>query len=133
VAYWAEGCKSKPWRPSESMVFTNSDPGMIKLFLAWLDVICVDRTQVHFRVSIHESADLAAAESFWADVVESSPGAFRRATIKRHTPKTVRHNTGDLYHGCLVVRVLGCAALYRRMEGIWWAVAASARHSRFIA
>ena len=127
VAYWAEGAKSKPWRPTESMIFTNSDPDMIKLFLAWLDRIGVERTQVHFRVAIHESADVAAAESFWADVVECSASSFRRATIKRHTPKTVRHNTGESYRGCLVVRVLGCASLYRRMEGIWWAVAASVR------
>lgn len=127
VAYWAEGTKSKPWRPSESVIFTNSDPGMIKLFLAWLDLVGVDRTQVHFRVAIHESADLAAAESFWADVVQTPATSFRRATIKRHTPKTGRLNTGDSYHGCLVVRVLRCASLYRRIEGIWWAVSSSAQ------
>ena len=28
---------------------------------------------------------------------------FDRPTIKRHQPKTVRHNTGDDYHGCLRV------------------------------
>ena len=127
VAYWAEGSKAKPWRPTESMIFTNSDPDMIKLFLSWLDLVGVERAQVHFRVAIHESAVVAAAESFWADAVDRSVGSFRRATIKKHTPKTVRLNTGDGYHGCLVVRVLGCASLYRRMEGIWWAVAASSR------
>ena len=127
VAYWAEGAKAKPWRPSESMAFINSDPNMIKLFVVWLDLLGVGRERLRLRVSIHESADVPAAESFWADVVGVPVDTFCRATIKRHTPKTVRRNTGDSYHGCLVVRVLGCASLYRQTEGIWWAVVASAR------
>ena len=36
VACWAEGTKSKPWRRTERVIFTNSDVDMIKLFLAFL-------------------------------------------------------------------------------------------------
>jgi len=72
VAYWAEGTKAKPWRPSERVTFVNSDPGMIML--------------------------------------------------KRHTASTNRKNVGAGYHGCLSVSVLKSAALYRRIEGTWWAV-----------
>lgn len=32
--YWAEGAKSKPYRRDETVVFINSDPGMIQVFLA---------------------------------------------------------------------------------------------------
>ena len=127
VAYWAEGGKSKPHRPSESMTFINSDPNMIRLFLAWLELLGVEPDRLRFRVSIHESADTRAAELFWADVVGASPTEFSRVTLKRHNPTTVRHNTGQSYHGCLVIRVLKSASLYRRMEGAWWAVAARAR------
>jgi hypothetical protein len=74
-----------------------------------------------------------AAEAFWADVAGVPVHMFSRATIKKHRPRTVRKNTGDTYHGCLIVRVLGSASLYRKTEGIWWAVAESARRSRFIA
>ena len=133
VAYWAEGAKSKPWRPSESMGFINSDPDMIRLFLAWLDLQGIGRERLRLRVSIHESADVPAAEAFWADVAGVPVDMFSRATIKRHRLKTVRKNTGDSYHGCLIVRVLGSASLYRKTEGIWWAVARSERRSRFIA
>ena len=126
VAYWAEGGKSKPHRPSESMAFINSDPNMIRLFLAWLELLGVEPGGLRFRVSIHESADVRAAELFWADVVGTST-KFSRATLKRHNPTTVRHNTGETYHGCLVIRVLKSASLYRRMEGTWWGVAARAR------
>jgi hypothetical protein len=34
VAYWAEGAKNKPWRTGEQVKFVNSDPDLIRLFLA---------------------------------------------------------------------------------------------------
>ena len=133
VAYWAEGAKSKPRRLSESIGFINSDPDMIRLFVAWLDLLGVERERLRLRVSIHESADVPAAEAFWADVAGVPVDVFSRATLKRHQPKTVRKNTGDSYHGCLIIRVLGSASLYRKTEGIWWAVAGSALRRRLTA
>ncbi len=37
IAYWCEGGKSKPHRPSEQMAFINSDPQLIRFFLRFLD------------------------------------------------------------------------------------------------
>ncbi|MFI6849749.1 hypothetical protein [Kitasatospora sp. NPDC050467] len=36
-------------------------------------------------------------------------------------------NTGEGYHGCLVVSVLGGADLYRRIEGWWKGIADTQR------
>jgi hypothetical protein len=44
---------------------------------------------------------------------------FRKPTLKRHNPKTVRKKVGEDYHGCLVVDVLRSAELYQRIAG--WA------------
>lgn len=123
VAYWAEGTKAKPWRPEEHVSFTNSDPDMIRLFLRFLALLEIGPERLRFRVSIHETADAEEATSWWADVVGIAAGEFQRATLKRNVPATNRKNVGSDYHGCLVVRVLNGAALYRRIEGIWWAVA----------
>jgi hypothetical protein len=120
VAYWAEGCKSKPWRPGEEVDFINSDPDLIRLFIRWLSLIGVDDDRLQFRISIHESADVQAAHRFWASVVGVAPEAFEKATIKRHNPKTVRKNVGEHYHGCLTVRVRRSTDLYRQIAG-WWA------------
>jgi hypothetical protein len=46
---------------------------------------------------------------------------FRRPTLKRHNPKTIRKNTGDEYHGCLRIDVRQSSSLYRRIEG--WSAA----------
>ena len=79
----------------------------------------VERDRLTYRVHIHETADVAAAEQFWADVVGVHVGVFRKPTIKRHNPKTLRKNVGEDYHGCLAVSVLRSSELYQKIAG--WA------------
>ncbi|MBD0840822.1 hypothetical protein [Streptomyces sp. TRM68416] len=120
--YWAEGGKDKPYDRRESVAFVNSDPGMIEVFLAWLDLLEVERDRLRFAVMIHENADVAAAEQYWADLVGTDRSAFNKTTLKKHNPKTVRKNTGETYRGCLVIKVLNGADLYRRIEGSWYGI-----------
>ncbi|WP_030668206.1 terminase gpP N-terminus-related DNA-binding protein [Streptomyces cellulosae] len=124
--YWAEGQKSKPYQRREAVNFVNSDPAVIQVFLAWLDMLGVARDRLGFRVMIHESADVAGAEQHWADLVGIDVSSLQRTTLKKHNPKTVRKNTGDSYRGCLVVRVRQGAELYCRIEGCWSGIAAGA-------
>lgn len=123
--YWAEGSKDKPYARRENVTFVNSDPGMIKVFLAWLDLLDVERHRLRFSVMIHESADVTAAELFWADLVGPEQ-TFNKTTLKRHNPRTVRKNVGPDYRGCLVVKVLQGTDLYRRIEGAWYGIVLSA-------
>ncbi|MFE9901817.1 hypothetical protein [Streptomyces achromogenes] len=125
--YWAEGAKDKPYSRRELVLFVNSDPGMISVFLAWLDLLGVERDRRRFRVMIHESADVAAAERYWAELVGVDAGSFSRSTLKKHNPKTVRKNSGEAYKGCLVVSVLQSADLYRRIEGTWYGIVGAVR------
>ncbi|MFF9583270.1 hypothetical protein [Streptomyces achromogenes] len=120
--YWAEGTKDKPYDRRENVTFVNSDPGMIKVFLAWLDLLQVERERLRFTVMIHENADVEGAERYWADLVGADASAFRKTTLKTHNPKTVRKNTKDAYRGCLVIKVLKGADLYRRIEGTWYGI-----------
>ncbi|MEU2540364.1 hypothetical protein [Streptomyces iakyrus] len=124
--YWAEGSKSKPYDRRERAIFVNSDPGVIRVYLAWLDLLGVSRERLRFRVLIHESADVDAAHRHWADIAGVEASAFAKPTLKRHNPKTVRKNTGDDYHGCLVVTVARSAELYNRIEGWWSGIVAHA-------
>ncbi|MFC7793611.1 hypothetical protein [Streptomyces cinereoruber] len=125
--YWAEGAKDKTYRRREVLQFINSDPNVITLYLRWLDLLGVTPDRLRFRVSIHESADVAEAERFWAELAGVDASAFQRATLKRHNPKTVRKNTAEAYRGCLVVYVTGGSELYRRMEGAWYGIVEAAR------
>lgn len=124
--YWAEGSKSKPWRVSERVIFTNSDAEVITVFLAWLTLLGVPADRLRLAVSIHERADVAAAQAFWCGVTGLPDAAFRRPMLKRHNPRPGRKNLGVGYHGCLVASVLDGATLYRSIEGWWHGIARSA-------
>lgn len=129
--YLAEGSKAKPWRPRDrQVVLTNSDPNILLVFLAWLDLIGIPEDRRSYRLSVHESADVAATEAWWQRTLGLPPGQFRRATLKRHKPVTVRKNVGEQYRGCLVVRVLKPAAVYDAIEGWWQRLVSAAEMTR---
>ncbi|WP_243979669.1 hypothetical protein [Streptomyces sp. NEAU-YJ-81] len=125
--YWSEGSKSKPHNPTERATFINSDPDMVQLYLAWLSLLGVEPERLRYRVMIHESAQVADAERYWAEIIGVDVTILERTTLKKHNPKTVRKNVGEGYRGCLVVRVLKSADLYRRIEGWWYGIVVGAR------
>lgn len=126
VLYWAEGAKDKPWRRNGCVVFINSDAEVLETFLAWLDLLGVPEPDRRYRLMIHETTDVAEHERWWAERLGISRSSFGKATLKRHNPKTVRLNTGDGYHGCLIVRVLRSGWLYYSIEGWWSAIVSGA-------
>ena len=117
--YWAEGSKSKDYDVREHVVFVNSDATMVQVFMAWLSLVGISIAQCRFRVAIHETANIGAAESFWADLIGVPRDDLSRTTVKRHRPLTNRLNQGETYRGCLVISVLKSAPLYRAIDG-WW-------------
>ena len=124
IAYWCEGSKSKDYAPRDRVAFINSDPHLIAFFLQFLAVAGVSPDRLICRVHIHESADVAGAQEFWSYVSGLPAEQFRRPTLKRHNPRTVRKNTGEGYHGCLIMNVRRSTELYRQIQG--WAAAAMA-------
>jgi hypothetical protein len=122
IAYWCEGSKNKPYRRDDQVGFINSDPQLISFFLRFLASVGVESERLICRVYIHETADVASAQRFWQQVTRLPDDQFREPSLKHHNPKTVRKNTGETYHGCLVVKVRRGADLYRQIEG--WASAA---------
>src|SRR5207244_7001372 len=98
------------------------DPDMITVYLAWLRLLGVDVQQLRCHVMIHESADVAAAERYWADLIGIDVSALCKTALKKHNPKTTRRNVGHGYNGCVAIRVLQGADLYRRIEGWWYGI-----------
>ena len=121
VAYWCEGSKNKPGPWNERVIFTNSDPALIRFFLRFLAAAGTAHSDISFRICIHEDADLVMAQQFWLEITGASLDQFRTPTLKRHNPKTVRRNTGEGYHGCLRIDVRRSSRLYRKIEN--WAAA----------
>ncbi|MDG4791824.1 hypothetical protein O7626_39090 [Micromonospora sp. WMMD1102] len=87
------------------------------LFLRFLECCGVDRGVPTYRLSIHESVDAEVAAQWWQETLDLPAERFRRPTLKRHRPKTVRYNTGVDCHGCLIINVPRSRELYWRIEG----------------
>ncbi|BAU83811.1 hypothetical protein SLA_2894 [Streptomyces laurentii] len=124
--YWAEGSKDKPYARREDVLFVNSDPGMIRVYLAWLHLLGITPARIRYRVMIHATAGIAGAERYWAGLVGTDVDRLQKTTVKKHNPKTVRKNVGEDYRGCLVIRVTKGADLYRRIEGAWYGIVGAA-------
>ena len=129
IAYWCEGTKSKPYRMDQQVRFINSDPALIRLFLAFLDRAGVSRHRLRFCVHIHESADVEAATRYWAGVTGAALDQFVRPVIKHHTPRRPRPSGNADYHGCLRVSVIKSSTLYREISGWAHGVMTARRHS----
>lgn len=132
TAYWSEGSKSKPWRRSERLVFTNSDPGLVLVWVAFLRRHGVPDEDLRLHLSIHESADVAVATAHWSTTIGIPAQSFGAPWLKRAVPSTSRHNVGDGYVGCLVVRVVQSRQLYRYVDAMWTAVAQDAQRPRSV-
>ncbi len=116
--YWAEGSKQKPHNVSASVIFSNSDPRAIKIFLTWLQASClISLNDVTFEIYLHETADARKAQSFWAEQLNLSLRTFQTIRWKRHAIRSRRKNIGDAYHGLVRVRVHRSANLNRRIAG----------------
>ena len=124
TVYWCEGVKAKPWRPNRCQLhFINSDPALIQLFVRFVEQLGVPRADLHYRLSIHESADVDGAARSWAGVVGVPVETFQRPTLKKHNPSTVRLNIGDSYRGCLMIYVPKSRRLYWKVEGVMSGIA----------
>jgi transposase len=135
IAYWCEGSKSKPWARNDRLTFINSDPGLLSIFLRFLELGGHRAEDLNYRLSIHETADADAAAEWWAERLAIPIGRFQRPTMKKHRPQTRRANVGDDYHGCLIIQAPKSRLLYWRMEGVVRAVvreASSAFRDRWV-
>ncbi|MGH3679287.1 MAG: helix-turn-helix domain-containing protein [Natronosporangium sp.] len=116
--YWSEGAKAKPWRREYKVVLINSDLVLLAAFLDFLGSAGIDRSALKYRVSIHETADPQAAVSWWAASLGLPLDRFYASSIKRHTPRTNRRNTGSDYHGCLTIYLPRGREVYWLLEGV---------------
>lgn len=120
MLYWAEGSKEKDWGHSQGVQFINSDSKMIVVFIRWLlDILYISPENIIFRISIHENSvnKIDEVKSFWSTVTGFPLECFDRVQYKRHNPKTIRKNIGNMYNGCLCISVKKSTNLLRQITG----------------
>lgn len=95
ILFWCEGNKS-----TNLVKFTNSDPEMIKYYLALLrNGFKIDESKLRALVHLHEYHDENKQIDFWSKLTEIPKNQFYKSYIKSHTSKRTRIN----YPGCICV------------------------------
>ena len=118
--YWAEGSKEKEHQPGSNMIFNNSDPAMIKVFLKWLVEVCkVGPENITLEIYIHENSinHVKSVQNHWSEVTGFPVASLQRVYYKQNKIRTNRKNIGNLYYGSLRVKVNASSALLRRVAG----------------
>lgn len=118
--YWAEGAKEKTYRPSVRLDFANSDPEMIRFHINWLrKSLGVKDNDMQIVLHIHENrlSEIDDFKKYWLTATGLKSGNFVKSIVKRHIPKTKRHNIADTYHGLVAIRVRHSTMLNRRILG----------------
>ncbi len=120
MLYWAEGAKSKEYRPSQNISFSNSDPLMIKIFLLWLKkILVIPDNLIKFDIYIHETHKNKNGQTrrYWARVTGYSEAKFDKIYYKKNKINTKRKNVGEDYHGLIRVQVRRSTNLNRKISG----------------
>jgi hypothetical protein len=77
MLYWGEGTKS-----GNSVVFSNSDPQMIKLFLKFLRNICgVDNSRLRILLHLYHDQNEKQLKNFWSKITGISINQFSKSYI----------------------------------------------------
>lgn len=115
--YAGEGAKR-----DGSILFANSDPRMVLLFVRWLrHFFPIDESRLRMRLYLHEGLDLEAATLFWSRLTGIPEAQFTRPYRARLDP-TLRLN--KYRYGCPRV-TYACTATHRRTMALVTALLSS--------
>ncbi|EKD80470.1 MAG: hypothetical protein ACD_40C00082G0002 [uncultured bacterium] len=100
--YWAEGSKT-----GRRIIFVNSDPGMIFLFIRWMRE-CFDIQMVDFscRVQINESHAhrIGEIEEYWVSITGVPLSQFTKPNLI-HAVSKKHYDSPNSYYGVLAIKV----------------------------
>lgn len=100
--YWAEGGKTQ-----RKVVFINSNPEMILLWIEWITVcLNISKERLIFRIEINEICknNLKKIEKYWLNLIKISISQFRKPSLKHSKNKKIYKDNYN-YYGSLQITV----------------------------
>lgn len=122
--YWGEGTKSAGRNKTQRLVFTNSDPDMIRVFLRFVrEVLNVPEERIGGELYVHNHAHIQTAINHWVRVTKiPKPRIWVGHAISSGSASERPANR--LPHGTFAVRVPG-RTLFHKVKGMIDAIARS--------
>ncbi len=90
--YWAEGGKTR----RSTLVFTNTDPGMLKMYLKWLKLLKVPKEKLKIKLHVYKDMNVQKEISFWSREFGIDKTKFNKTWVKKSkmTGLTYKSNFG---------------------------------------
>lgn len=118
--YWTEGSKQNEHEPSKELIFTNSDPKMIRTYLLWLvKCLSIKNDDIKFEIYIHETYNKTSRElsEYWSKVTGFTSDKLSKIYFKKNKVNSYRKNKGEYYNGVLRVTVRKSTDINRKVMG----------------
>ena len=125
VVLYGEGSKEKNYSSGVSVIFSNSDPLMCRLFLRWLkEIVGIEEKRISFEIYIHDNFKdkVSAISEYWARETGFSISKFGKIYFKKSKTLTLRKNIAEGYHGLLRIRVRRSTDLNRKIKGWFYGI-----------
>ncbi len=97
--YWAEGMKVD----RKTVMLTNTDPAMLKLFIKWLGLFGIKKDKLKARLHIYSDMQVDKQIQFWADELDLPTSTFRNTYIKQSDSNKRRNYKGRFGFGTCAV------------------------------
>jgi hypothetical protein len=97
--YWGEGTKMQ----NSSVVLTNTNPAMLKVFIRWLELFNVKRTDLRIKLHLYSDMDVKKSTDFWSKELNIPATQFRKPYIKKTDLQSISYKSGFGKGTCCVM------------------------------
>ncbi len=92
--YWGEGGKTK----KSELVISNTDPGILKYFLLWLQGLDADISRVRVRLQLYSDMTEEKEIEYWSKELSLPRNVFRKSYIKNSNQSNLSYKQ-RFFHG----------------------------------
>lgn len=114
--YWGEGYK----RGNNELGFTNSDPDIIRVFIAWMHQIYgIQTADFILRLSLNTAYRSSESKiiEYWSDITHTKVSQFTKTSFIKTRLKKYDKKSHGAYFGTLRIKIRRATNLHRRILG----------------
>ena len=93
--YWGEGLKADRY----TVMFTNTDPAMVKTFIRWIALLGVQRSDLKVYLHLYEDMHIPDAIAYWSKELSIRKDRFRKPYIKKTVEQKRKNYKGRFGFG----------------------------------
>lgn len=97
--YWAEGGKTR----ASSVALGNTDPSMLKVFIKWLELLGVSKSDLKIKLHLYKDMDIEKEISFWQKELGVGRHQFKKSYIKDSLLSGLTYKNGFGHGTCNVI------------------------------